>query len=65
MSDTDKQVYLCLSVHDYFALRAVLSRLSDKGLLSGNDRILLERYNNSIIDIVNYVGESLFDRNGL
>ena len=62
---TDKQVYLCLDTHDYFALRVTLQRLADKGLLSDHDKILLERYNNSIIDIIDYVGESLFDRNGL
>ena len=41
---TDKQVYLCLDSHDYFALRVTLQRLADKGLLSYDDRVLLERY---------------------
>lgn len=56
------QVYLCLSKKDYFVLRLLFKSLDKKNLLSPGDRIIVERFNNSIIDIVDCVGTSLFDR---
>lgn len=56
-----QQVILSFSRNDYFALRIFFSRLDKENLLGDEFCQLVDRFNNSIIDIVDCSGTSLFD----